>query len=128
MSSLGRLRRKAEARFRRQTGGNMLVHLFEAGERIQGRPHADLIARTIADFYRMPSGAWFCCKGDWGRVPAAFLIAHAAVRPTGAALAVACSKCSGREDHLEALSVAAEATLQRFAPGGRFEPLPVDTS
>jgi hypothetical protein len=130
MSSLSRQRRKAESRFARKTGGTVLAHLFEAGTRIEGRPFADIIARAVNDFYRMPSGCCFACKGDYGR-GSAFLVAHAAVKPTSAALAVACARCWGREDRLEALSAAAEATLQKLLPSGRWlEPLPLthDTS
>ena len=129
MSSLARQRRKAEARFARQTGGSMLSHLFEAGARIEGRPFADIVSRAVADFYRAPSGCCFGCGGNYGR-GAAFLVVHAAVRPTTAALAVACHRCWYADGYLDALSVAAEVTLQKLLPSGQWlEPVPAhDTS
>jgi hypothetical protein len=123
MSSMARHRRRAEARFANKAGGNLLAHLFEAGTRIEGRPFAGIITRAIIDFQHAPSGCCFACEGDYGR-GAAFLVAHAAVKPTSAALAVACNQCWSREDYLEALSDAAELTLQKLLPGRWLEPLP----
>ena len=131
MSSLARQRRKAEARFGRQTGGTVLSHLFEAGTPVAGRPHADIITRAIADFFRRPTGSCFGCGGDWGRAPSAFLVCHAAVKPTSAALAVACKECWGREDYLEVLSDAAETTLRKLVAGHwqtPLEPMRLDSS
>lgn len=77
----------ARARFARKTGGTIISHLFEAGERIEG-PFASIITEAVTEFYRRPCGCCFACKGDWGHFPSAFLVAHAAVNPTSAALAV----------------------------------------
>lgn len=114
----------ARARFKRKTGGTIISHLFEAGERIDGRPHADIVSRAVTDFYREPSGACFSCRSSIGR-PSAFLVAHAAHRPRGAALAYACSRCWGAENYLTALSDAAEASLSKLVPGRWLSPLPV---
>lgn len=118
----------AKRRFARKTGGAVVTHLFEAGERIES-PYADIILKAMNDFQRSPAGCCFGCKKDWGRAPAAFLVCHAAVKPTSAALAVACARCWGREDYLEALSDAAEASLSKLVPGRWLTALPAhDTS
>lgn len=116
----------ARRRFQRKTDGNVVTHLFEIGTRIDG-PFASVITGAIEEFHRQPSGRCFGCKGDYGR-GAAFLVCHAPVKPTGAALAVACHRCWSRDNYLEALSDAAEATLRTLVPGRWLTPLPVDTS
>jgi hypothetical protein len=116
----------ARARFKRKTGGEVITHLFEIGTRIEG-PFAAIITKAIEEYRRQPSGCCFGCRADFGR-GAAFLVCHPAVRPTSAALAVACATCWGAENYLEALSDAAEASLSKLVPGRWLDPLGADTS
>lgn len=114
-------------RFKRKAGGSLITAFIPAGTPLDQRDqYGAVFSRALADWLRSPAGyRCFCCQID-GKAPGAILYSAAAVRPSTASLSICCFECSKRT--LVEIESAAERVLQQIIPGGRFEPLPADTS
>ena len=125
-------RRADIARFR-QSPGDLIVDLFEAGTSLRGRPHANLKQRTsvyyqAGSYTRSSSHQCFVCKWPFqsrARLAGAFLIAIPASepRPASAAVGAVCN-VGWAAKSLPEIEEAATILLRAVRPGGRFSSQP----